>query len=134
MLLRETKGRTDRTAHLPAPLVVILANLQKVRGRGVFVYEALRRLPARLGRRDRAGRHQAPDAALLRHGFATGLLRKGIDVLTVAHLGGWKDAGQVLRTYGHANKDRTLTDRLLTHRRHRRKREIQEKPCKTGTS
>jgi integrase len=37
-----------------------------------------------------------------RHGFATGLLRKGVDVVTVARLGGWKTPAQVLKTYGHA--------------------------------
>jgi site-specific recombinase XerD len=48
-----------------------------------------------------------------RHGFATGLLRRGVDVVTVAWLGGWADAGQVLKTYGHAIKNPKLTD-LLT--------------------
>lgn len=47
-----------------------------------------------------------------RHGFATGLLRAGIDVVTVAWLGGWTSPAQVFKTYGHAIKDRTLTDVL----------------------
>ena len=48
-----------------------------------------------------------------RHGFATELLRRGLDVHTVAWLGGWANAKQVLETYGHAIKRRDLTD-LLT--------------------
>jgi integrase len=47
-----------------------------------------------------------------RHGFATGLLQAGVDVVTVAKLGGWGSPAQVLATYGHASEDRTLTDRL----------------------
>ena len=63
VLLRETKGGTERTAHLPDLLFVTLANLPRVTGRGIFL-PALRRLPTRLGLRNRAGRHQAPNAAL----------------------------------------------------------------------
>jgi hypothetical protein len=36
-----------------------------------------------------------------------------VDVVTVAWLGGWKDAFLVLKTYGHAIKNPKLTD-LLT--------------------
>jgi len=49
-----------------------------------------------------------------RHGFATGLLRRGVDVTTVSWLGGWKTPAQVLKTYGHALKDITLTDLLIS--------------------
>ena len=133
VLIRETKGGTERTAHLPEPLVATLANLTRIKGRGVFVY------------RHYGDFQHAWDAAIeragierltphcCRHGFATGLLRKGVDVLTVAHLGGWKDAGQVLRTYGHANKDRKLTDLLDTSATQATIRN-QRKPYKTGTS
>jgi len=47
-----------------------------------------------------------------RHGFATGLLRAGVDPVTVAKLGGWKSPAHVFATYGHASDDRTLTNRL----------------------
>jgi integrase len=47
-----------------------------------------------------------------RHGFATTLLHKGVDVVTVAKLGGWRTPKHVLETYGHAQEDRTLTDAL----------------------
>jgi hypothetical protein len=47
-----------------------------------------------------------------RHGFATELLRRGVDVHTVAWLGGWASPAQVLATYGHAIKRRDLTNVL----------------------
>jgi len=48
-----------------------------------------------------------------RHGFATGLLRAGVDVVTVAKLGGWKSPAHVFQTYGHANDDVTQTEKLF---------------------
>jgi integrase len=134
VLLRETKGKTERLAHLPEPLVVVLANLQRIRGRGVFIYK-------RYGDFQHAWDDAIRRAAIprltphcMRHGFATGLLRANVDVLTVAHLGGWKDAGQVLKTYGHANRDRTLTDRLIDPNLTRPVSRETRKPGKTGTS
>lgn len=47
-----------------------------------------------------------------RHGFATAMLHAGIDPITVAKLGGWKDAKHVFATYGHAMEDDTLADRI----------------------
>jgi hypothetical protein len=55
-------------------------------------------------------------------------------VLTVAHLGGWKDAGQVLKTYGHANKKRELTDLLIDTPETQPVSRETRKPRKTGTS
>jgi integrase len=112
-LIRESKVSKERVSHLPAPLVVVLANLERIEGRGVFGY-------ARPGdcknvwkaAIDKAGIERLTPHSC-RHGFATGLLRRGVDVVTVAWLGGWKSAAQVLKTYGHATKDPTLTDRLL---------------------
>jgi integrase len=112
VLLRETKGGTERTAHLPDMLMVAMANLPRVKGRGVFIYKSYGDFQhAWEDAIERAGiKYLTPHCC--RHGFATGLLRRGVDVLTVAWLGGWKDARQVLRTYGHANKNRKLTDLL----------------------
>jgi len=54
-----------------------------------------------------------------RHGFATELLRRGVDIVTVAWLGGWETPEHVYKTYGHAIKRRDLTNLLtdtpLTH-------------------
>jgi integrase len=116
VLIRESKVSKERLSHLPMPLVVALANLPRLDGRGVFWYENSKAL--------RNGWEATIEAAGIkrltphscRHGFATGLLRRGVDVVTVAWLGGWKSAAQVLKTYGHANKDPKLTNLLLgTH-------------------
>ena len=42
------------------------------------------------------------------------MLHAGVDVITVAKLGGWKDAKHVFSTYGHAMQDETLADRIGT--------------------
>lgn len=113
VLIRQTKVADERIAHLPIPLVAALANLPRVRGRGVFVYkhpdDAAKTWVAITAR---TGMKQLTPHCC-RHGFATELLRRGIDIHTVAKLGGWKGPGQVLRTYGHALQDRTLTDVLI---------------------
>ena len=133
-LIRETKMSTERVSHLPTRLVVAIANLPKIPGRGVFGY------------------NHAPDACSAwetaikragikylsfhscRHGFATGLLRRGVDVMTVAWLGGWKSAKQVLATYGHANKNPKLTDLLLDTPQAHGVADDHESPMKTGTT
>jgi integrase len=118
-IIRQTKVEEDRLAHLPLPLVVALANLPRVEGRGVFVYTASNATRSAWDAVcERAGiKLLTPHSC--RHGFATGLLRRGVDVMTVAWLGGWKSAQQVLKTYGHAVKNPKLTDLLtgpeLTH-------------------
>lgn len=112
-LIRESKVGKERKAHLPTPLVVALANLERVKDRGVFVYthpNASRHAWAGVIKRTGIKR-LTPHCC--RHGFATGLLRRGVDVVTVAWLGGWKSAAQVLKTYGHANKNPKLTDLLV---------------------
>ncbi|WP_265502207.1 tyrosine-type recombinase/integrase [Paracoccus beibuensis] len=48
-----------------------------------------------------------------RDGFATIMLHAGFDVKTVAEMGGWMDAGIVLKHYAHAIKDRTVTDAIF---------------------
>ncbi|WP_441235612.1 tyrosine-type recombinase/integrase [Bradyrhizobium sp. 930_D9_N1_4] len=116
--IRMTKVEEDklvevtRVAHLPPMLVAALANLKPVPGRPLFVYRkygdmketwdaAAARVPGKL---------LTPHCC--RHGFATELLRRGVDVHTVAWLGGWASAKQVLETYGHAIKRRDLTSIL----------------------
>jgi integrase len=112
-LIKESKVNAERRAHLPIPLVVALANIPKVRGRGVFIYGHPDDLRDRwIATAKRAGiKPLTPHSC--RHGFATGLLRRGIDVVTVAKLGGWKTAAQVLKTYGHAIDNPKLTDVLI---------------------
>jgi integrase len=134
VLIRESKVNKERISNLPAPLVVALANLPRIDGRGVFGYMNAGDL------------HNAWEAAIrragikrltphsCRHGFATGLLRRGVDVVTVAWLGGWKDATQVLKTYGHANKNPKLNNLLLGTPQTQTQQETAETVVKTGTS
>jgi integrase len=112
-LIRESKQNKERVSHLPQPLVVALSNLERIEGRGVFCYK---RAPDQHNAWERAIeragiKRLTPHSC--RHGFATGLLRRGVDVVTVAWLGGWRTAAQVLKTYGHANKDPRLVELLL---------------------
>jgi integrase len=134
VLLRETKGGTERTAHLPDTLVVAMANLPRVNGRGVFIYKGYGAFQHAWEDAIKRAGIKYLTAHCCRHGFATGLLRRGVDVLTVAWLGGWKDAGQVLRTYGHANKNRMLTDLLLDTPLTQETPDSSRSAYKTGTS
>jgi integrase len=112
-IIRETKVRNERKAHLPVPLIAALANVPAVKGRPLFIYRNTDDLTlAWDGVVKRAG-IQRLTPHCCRHGFATELLRKGIDVITVAWLGGWESPEHVLKTYGHALKKRELTDILV---------------------
>lgn len=111
--IRESKTRKERIAHLPVPLVVALANLPRVDDRGVFVYRhRTHAYNAWMAAVSRAGIQPLMPHSC-RHGFATGLLRRGVDVVTVAWLGGWASPAQVLKTYGHATKNPKLTELLI---------------------
>jgi integrase len=68
-----------------------------------------------------------------RHGFATALLRAGVDVVTIAKLGRWKSPEHVFKTYGHANEDRTITDRISGKNLTQPEKSQDEKNEKTGT-
>jgi Phage integrase family len=112
-LIRQTKTGSERIAHLPPPLVAALANIPGERTGNVFGY-ASRDSARKAWNRTiaRAGIKQLSYHSL-RHGFATAALQAGIDVMTVAKLGGWKTPQHVFTTYGHATDDPTLTDRLI---------------------
>lgn len=113
VIIRETKVGTERTAHLPAVLVAALANLPQVPGRPLFVYRKY--IDMRWSWHHTVEKAKIPVLTphCCRHGFATELLRRGVDVVTVAWLGGWASPAQVLKTYGHAIKRRDLTDVLV---------------------
>lgn len=117
-LIRQTKIGAERLAHLPQELVVALANIPHERGRKVFRYVA----KCAADKSWRAAIKRAGIEPLsfhcCRHGFATALLHRGVDPVTISKLGGWKSAEHVLKTYGHAKDDPTLTDLIgadLTH-------------------
>jgi integrase len=118
ILIRKTKAKRQRLPHMPQRLLVALANLKRDKPPFNQPVSTLRRAWERA--------IAASGVAHLtfhccRHGFATSLLQDGMDVVTVAKLGGWESPHQVLSTYAHAIQDATLTNRLfdtpLTHPR-----------------
>lgn len=115
-LIRQTKTRAERTAHLPVPVVVAMGNLKANRkpDERVWGEYAWRDSVAKpwAAAEARAGlEHRSPHCC--RHGFATAMLRAGYDVKTVAKMGGWEDAAVVLRTYAHAIEDPTVTEAVF---------------------
>jgi integrase len=112
-LIRQTKIGAERWAHLPPPLVAALANIPGEHTGKVFGYA--RRESCCKAWRKAIAKAGIPYLSFhsLRHGFATAALQAGIDVVTVAKLGGWKSPAHVFSTYGHASDDKTLTDRLV---------------------
>lgn len=111
-LLHESKIGHERRAHLQPMLVAALANIPEIPGRPLLFYRNVEDL------------RQAWDATIVRagierltphccrHGFITGLLRRGIDVKTAAWLADMTPE-VLLNTYAHAIKDRKLTDVLV---------------------
>ena len=109
-LIRETKVNSERIAHLPAPLVVAISNIEGDRQGKVFKYSSRHTAKPQWEKAIKRAGIAPLTYHALRHGFATALLHKGIDPVTVAKLGGWKTPQHVFATYGHAMDDRTLTD------------------------
>ena len=104
-----------RTAHLPPPLLVALANIGGNRKPDELVFGY-----AEPGSVKKTWDNVIKRAGIIRltphccrHGFATTMLHAGFDAVTVAKRGGWKDAAIVLRTYGHALEDTTVTDAVF---------------------
>ncbi len=114
VLIRATeKGDDDRMAHMPSELIAALANINGERCGAVFGFKSRGNCRTQWdGAIRRAGiKHLSYHAC--RHGFATGLLDKGVNPITVAKRGGWKSAQHVFATYGHDVADQNVTD-LLT--------------------
>lgn len=114
-LIKQTKIADERRAHLPPVLVAAIANIPSNRQPEGTVFQYSSRDTAKpLWRAaiKRAGIKSLTFHAC-RHGFATAMLRAGIDPITVAKLGGWKDPKHVFTTYGHAMSDETLADRII---------------------
>jgi len=133
-LIRESKVSKERVAHLPTRLVVALANLPRIKGRGVFFYTVSNTTRNAWEATCKAAGIKALTPHCCRHGFATGLLRRGVDVVTVAWLGGWASVAQVLATYGHANKNPRLNELLLDAPMTQDFEGNQESPMKIGVT
>jgi integrase len=115
ILIQKTKNKRQRRAHIPQRLLVALANLSRDRGPFEYPETSMRRAWDRViaaAAANSAG-FQRLTYHSCRHGFATTLLHDGVDVVTVAKLGGWSSAAEVLKTYGHAKDDPTLTEGLF---------------------
>ncbi|MDR5172974.1 site-specific integrase [Methylobacillus flagellatus] len=111
--IRQTKlYGEERMAHLPQPLIVAIANCKRDRD-NVFRYVS--RGAADKSWRSVVRRIGLPmlSAHACRHGFATAMLHAGVDPVTTAKRGGWKNVQHVFKTYGHAMEDETVTDRLI---------------------
>lgn len=123
VLIRATeKGDDDRFAHMPADLITALANIEDRSG-PVFGYtnRSNRKTQWETAIRRAGIKRLTPHSC--RHGFATGLLDKGVSPITVAARGGWKDPRHVFETYGHDVASEDVTDLLTgtTPTRSRRK-------------
>jgi integrase len=133
-LIRATKIGEERLVNLPTRAVIALANLPKVPGRPTFFY------------RKRGSLHHAWDKTVKlagikrmtchsgRHGFATTILRSGIDPKTGAWLGGWKNIRHFMETYAHAIHDITLNERIFDAKLTQPKAPVARKTRKTGTT
>jgi integrase len=111
-LIRQTKVNRERTARLTPKILVALANIPSNRcptapvfdyERPDSVYQPWQSVIKRAGIEK-----MSPHAC--RHGFATTMLRNGVDAKTVAHHGGWQDVRTLLETYAHANRDPSVVD------------------------
>lgn len=111
--IRQTKIGNERLAHIPPPVVVAIANITKVVGQPVFLYTNRSAPYKAWGTACKRAGIKYLSFHSCRHGFATTLLRRSVDVVSVAKLGGWKSPQHVFQTYGHASDDATLTDRIF---------------------
>lgn len=113
-IIRQTKVGDERRAHMPPVLVAAIANIPSNREPDEKVFGYSSRSTAKPVWRAACKRAKIKTLSYhaCRHGFATAMLHAGIDPITVAKLGGWKDAKHVFATYGHAMEDDTLADRI----------------------
>lgn len=113
VLIRGTrKGDDDRYAHMPSELIAALANIQGDRKSRVFVFKSRGNCRTQWAGACRRAGIKFLSYHRCRHGFATGLLDKGVNPITVARRGGWKDARHVFETYGHDIAADDVTDVL----------------------
>lgn len=115
VLIRDNKTKKERLAHMPPRLLVALANLPRDTapfdlpetnlriGWDADVARTIEAVPGF----ERLTFHSC------RHGFATKMLRDGVDPKTAAKLGGWDDIGLFMETYAHAMPNARLTEGIF---------------------
>lgn len=115
VLIRQTKVGSERYAHMPPELVIAIANIQSNRQpeEKVFKYSTRDTAKPQWNKVIKRAGIEYLTYHSCRHGFATALLHKKVDPITVSKLGGWKSAQHVFDTYGHAMNDDTLAN-LIT--------------------
>lgn len=115
ILITKTKNKRQRLPHMPQRLLVRLANLPRDQKPFDLPESTLRRhwdadiktAAAAVPSFQRLTFHSC------RHGFATKMLRDGIDPKTAADLGGWESIGLFMETYAHAIQDARLTEDIF---------------------
>jgi integrase len=115
ILVRKTKNKKERAPHMPQRLLVALANLSRDRSPFGYGETTLRRwwdedIEATA---NAVEGFQRLTFHSCRHGFATSMLRKGVDPKTAADLGGWDSVTLFMETYAHAMPKAKLTDSLF---------------------
>jgi integrase len=115
ILVRKTKNKKERMPHMPQRLLVALANLPRsVRPFGNPESTMRRRWDAVIAEAEKAV--EGFDRLTFhscRHGFATKLLRDGVDPKTAAGLGGWDSVSLFIETYAHAMENARLTESIF---------------------
>lgn len=104
-----------RRPHLPEVLVSAIAKIESDRksDEKVFKYSTRHTAKTQWNAVVKRARIKPLSFHCCRHGFATAMLHKGVDPITVAKLGGWKSPQHVFDTYGHAKDDDTLADLII---------------------
>jgi len=133
-IIPRSKIAEQRKVQLPPRLVVAMANLPKIEDRPVFFYRKRGDCHNLWDKTvERAGlKRLTPHSG--RHGFATTILRNGIDPKTGAWLGGWKNIRHFMETYAHAIEDITLNERIFDTPLTQPLARPSRKSRKTGTS
>jgi integrase len=135
VLIRQTKLGNERRAHLPQSLIVALANIPRSNSTArVFWYSHRAACFKMWNRAIKAANIERLSYHSCRHGYATAMLRAGIDPVTVAKLGGWKSTRHLFETYGHALDDRTVTDLISGTPQTQPTHQSARNPRKMGTS
>lgn len=111
-LIRQTKVGAERLAHLQPRLVAALGNIPSNRHPDdrVFSYADRHNLRKVWNTAVKRARIKPLTPHCCRHGFATTMLHAGVDVKTVADMGGWADVATLVKNYAHAMTDRTVTN------------------------